>query len=102
MIVRIAVNVTMSVQPFYLIHVTGFIESETNPTPIAIALTPLLSYITSMVFSLVFYKPMIQRFQNRFYPLLMSIMIISLGSLPFMYLSSDPHIRWLVYLLSSI
>jgi Na+/melibiose symporter-like transporter len=59
MLVRIAVNVTMSVQPFYLIHVTGFIRSDDNPTPIAIALTPLVSYITSLIFSMFFYKPMI-------------------------------------------
>ena len=59
MLVRIAVNVTMSVQPFYLIRVTGFIETEDNPTPLAIALTPLVSYITSLIFSLYLYKPMV-------------------------------------------
>ena len=59
MLVRIAVNVTMSVQPFYLIHVTGFTTSEENPTPIAIALTPLVSYITSLIFSVLLSKPML-------------------------------------------
>ena len=59
MLVRIAVNVTMSVQPFYLIRVIGFKPSEDNPTPIAIALTPLVSYITSVIFSLFFYKPLV-------------------------------------------
>lgn len=102
MLVRIAVNVTMSVLPFYLIRVTGFVESEDNPTPIAIALTPLVSYITSLIFSLFLYKPMIQRLRNRFYPLFIAIVIISVGSLPYMFLNSDPNIRWLVYLLSSI
>jgi len=58
MLVRIAVNVTMSVQPFYLITVTGFEKTEENPTPIAIALVPLVSYIFSLVFSLFFYKKM--------------------------------------------
>lgn len=102
MLVRIAVNVTMSVQPFYLIHVTGFVTTEDNPTPIAIALTPLVSYITSLIFSLLLYKPMLERLRNRFYPLFLSIMIISLGSLPYIFLDSNPDVRWLVYVLSSI
>jgi len=58
MLVRIAVNVTMSVQPFYLINVTGFKQSEENPTPLPLALTPLASYISSLLFSLFFYKKM--------------------------------------------
>ena len=45
---------------------------------------------------------MLQRLRNRFYPLFLSIMIITLGSLPYVFLTSDPKIRWLVYLLSSI
>ena len=102
MLVRIAVNVTMSVQPFYLIHVTGFTRSEDNPTPIAIALTPLVSYITSLIFSVLLYKPMVQKMRNRFYPLFLSILIITLGSFPYVFLDKDPGTRWLVYLLSSI
>jgi Na+/melibiose symporter-like transporter len=58
MLVRIAVNVTMSVQPFYLILVTGFEKTEGNPTPLAIALAPLASYIASLLFSLFVYKKM--------------------------------------------
>lgn len=81
---------------------TGFKRTEDNPTPIAIALTPLVSYITSLLFSVVLYKPMMQRLRNRFYPLFLSIMIISLGSLPYIFLNSDHNTRWLVYVLSSI
>lgn len=102
MLVRIAVNVTMSVQPFYLIIVTKFEKNEDNPTPIAIALTPLVSYITSLIFSVFLYKPMLRKLKNRFYPLFMSIIIITAGSLPYMFLNGDPNIRWLVYVLSSI
>ncbi|CDW80446.1 UNKNOWN [Stylonychia lemnae] len=102
MMVRIAVNVTMSVQPFYLIIVTGFIKTEENPTPIAIALVPLVSYISSMIFSLFFYKKMMNALKNRFIPLFVSIIIISCGSIPYIFLNSESNIRWLVYLLSSI
>lgn len=102
MLVRIAVNVTMSVQPFYLLTVTGFTRTDDNPTPLAIALTPLVSYITSLLFSIFVYKRMMQKLKNRFYPLALSILVISLGSLPFVFLNSDTNIRWLVYPSSSI
>ena len=101
-LVRIAVNVTMSVQPFYLIKVTGFTRSDDNPTPLPIALTPLVSYTTSLIFSLFVYKKMMQKFRNRFIPLLISVIIISVGSIPYLFLNSDPSVSWLVYLLSSI
>ncbi len=58
MLVRIAVNVTMSVQPFYLLEVTKFEKSKNTPTPLPIALVPLTSYIFSTIFSLFFYKRM--------------------------------------------
>ena len=102
MLVRIAVNVTMSVQSFYLIEVTGFQKTTENPTPLALALTPLVSYITSLIFSLFIYKPMIRKLKNRFYPLFISIIIISAGSVPFVFLNSEENIRWLVYVFSSI
>lgn len=82
MLVRIAVNVTMSVQPFYLLNVTKFEQTPETPTPLPIALTPLVSYITSLIFSLFFYKKMMKAFKNRFIPLFISIIIISIGSFP--------------------
>ena len=54
MLVRIAVNVTMTVQPFYLTEVTKFTASDSTPTPIELALVPLLSYICSSIFSIYF------------------------------------------------
>jgi len=50
MLVRIAVNVMMSVQSFYIINVLKVERSPTNPTPIPIALTPLISYGVSLIF----------------------------------------------------
>ena len=54
MLVRIAVNVTMTVQPFYLNEVTLFKGSDANPTPPPLAIVPLMSYIMSMIFSIWF------------------------------------------------
>ena len=51
MVVRISINVTMTMQPFYLVEVTKFKTTEENPTPYQIALVPLLSYLTSLIFS---------------------------------------------------
>ena len=51
MFVRIAINVTMTMQPFYITRVTGFgnasVESEdkVKETPPQVAIVPLLSYI---------------------------------------------------------
>ena len=102
MLGRIAVNVTMSVQPFYLLLVTGFEQSDDNPTPLPLALTPLVSYITSLIFSLFFYKKLLRRYGNRLIPLVISVIIIAIGSLPYLFLNSNPSVRWLVYILSSI
>jgi len=52
MAVRIAVNVTMTVQPFYLQYCLGWKGTEERPTPIPLAAVPLGSYILSLVFSL--------------------------------------------------
>ena len=88
MLVRVAVNVTMSVQPFYLIIVTGFEKTHSNPTPIELALVPLCSYIASTLFSLFLYKRLLLRFKNRQTLLMLSIIVISAGSIPFILLNS--------------
>ena len=49
-LVRMAVNVVMTVQSFYLIIVLGFQRNERFPSPLAVALTPLFSYILSILF----------------------------------------------------
>jgi hypothetical protein len=54
MMVRIAVNVTMTMLPFYLDEVTEFTATAEDPTPAELATVPLLSYIIRIVFSLYF------------------------------------------------
>lgn len=43
MLVRVAINVTMTMRPFYLTHKTKFGAAHT--TPIQVAIVPLLCYI---------------------------------------------------------
>lgn len=102
MLVRIAVNVTMTVQPFYVVNVTGFLTSPDNPSPYQLALVPLLSYITSLIFSLFIQQRMTRALKNRFLPMLVAIGIIILTSVPLIFLTENPSTRWLIYPLAAI
>ena len=53
-VVRLGMVVTVSIQPFYLGIVTGFEKTPKRPTPPELALVPLMSYITSLIFTLFF------------------------------------------------
>jgi len=82
-----AVNVVMTVQSFYLINVLKFQPSERFPSPLAVALTPLFSYLLSLVFQLFVYKRMMQALRNRFLPMAIAILITAAGSVPLFFLS---------------
>ena len=99
--VRVSMVVTVSMQPFYLTIVTGFEQTQERPTPIQLALVPLLSYCSSLIFSLYFQQKMTQCLRNRFLPLLISIVVITASSAPLYFLSNNQY-RNLVYPLSSI
>jgi len=96
---RMAVNATMTLTPFYLIHVLKFEGEEGRPTPPQIATVPLASYTTSMLFSIFFYNKMVNRFGNRMIPLLIGVIITCGSSLPFLFLR--PSVSWLVYIAAS-
>ena len=49
MFARMAVNVTMTLTPFYLIHVLKYEQKESEPVPPVIATVPLASYTTVSV-----------------------------------------------------
>lgn len=44
MMVRIAINVIMTIQPFYLEEVTEFKSQKDEPTSVTLAIVPLISY----------------------------------------------------------
>ena len=102
MLVRIAVNVTMTVQPFYVVNVTGYLTTKENPSPYQLALVPLLSYITSLLFSLFIQQKMTRALKNRFLPMLVAICIIICTSLPLVFLTENPSTRWLIYPLAAV
>lgn len=100
MLVRIAVNVIMSVQSIYLIRVLGVEQTPSDPTPIPIALTPLISYIVSLLFQLFIYKAMVKKLKNRFLPMFFAILITTAGSVPLLFL--DKESRIFVYVCSPV
>jgi Na+/melibiose symporter-like transporter len=100
MLVRIAVNVIMSVQSFYLIKVLRIPQSEENPTPVPIAMTPLVSYIVSLLFQLFLYDKLTKMLKNRFLPMLVAIVIVAVGSIPMLFL--QPSFFWVIYICSPI
>lgn len=102
MFVRIAVNVTMTMQPFYLHDVTGYKGTDDNPTPVPLALVPLCSYVTQMIFSIGLQSKMTRCLRNRFYPMAVAIILITATSIPIGLLNEDPKVRGWVYPLNAI
>lgn len=96
---RMAVNVTMTLTPFYLIKVLDFKEKPGQPIPPEIATVPLASYTASMIFSLVFYGRLVNAFGNRLIPLLIGVIITCASSIPYLFM--QPSFSWLVYITAS-
>lgn len=94
MAVRIAVNVTMTVQPFYLQYCLGWKSTLEQPTPIPLAAVPLGSYILSLIFSLFFQRPLTRCLRNRMYPMAVAIVIIVVTSVPLYILPRVTNETW--------
>lgn len=102
MLARISMNVTASIMPFYLETVMGFEATDDKPTPVQIAIVPLISYITSLIYSLFFQQKLTQYFRNRLIPILFSVVIGGITAIPFMIMNTDPANNWLVYPASAL
>ncbi len=100
MLVRIAVNVIMSVQAIYIIKVLKVERSDTDPTPIPIALTPLISYLITLGFQLFVQKAMVRKLRNRFLPMFIAILITAAGCVPLLFL--EPDFFWGIYICSPV
>jgi len=66
-----------------------------NPTPVAIALVPLISYACALLFSVFVQQPMTRCLRNRFLPMCVAICSIAIGSIPLIFLEEKS--RWLCY-----
>ena len=97
MMVRLAMNLTMTVIPFYLIAIMKIKEPDTEGSSVWFALVPLISFIASTIFSLFFYKKMIAFFGNRLKPLFVGCIIIAVGSFSFLFMGESKG--WFILML---
>lgn len=63
---------------------------------------PLISYVGQLIFSLYLQRALTEKLRNRFLPLLVALVLITLGSFPLAFLTPDEAVRWLVYPLAFI
>lgn len=95
---RMSINVTMTLTPFYLIHVLKYHKSESEPTPPEIASVPLVSYLSSMIFTLLYTHKFNSIFNeyNRLTTLMYGSGLVIMASIPFLFMTEGIH--WLVYI----
>lgn len=98
MLVRVSINVTMTMQPFYLEYITGFEPTDKMPTAPQIAIVPLISYIFQLLFSIFLQRRMTTCLRNRVLPMLVSIVLVVIGSVPLAFLNDNRSYNWLVYI----
>jgi Na+/melibiose symporter-like transporter len=86
---RLSINVTMSLTPFYLIIVLEYCECQNEPTPPEIASVPLVSYLSSMIFTLLFSHKFKNVFNenNRIMTLAVGFILVGVSSIPFLFMT---------------
>ena len=97
MLVRVAINVSSSVLNFYIYNVLQIKGTPENPNTIEIALVPLVSYISQIIFSAFLMGKITKWLKNRFLPMLLAIILLAIGYIPLLFLSEDKKTRWLIY-----
>lgn len=106
MFARIAINCTATIFPFYLQISLGFKGTADRPTSVILALVPLSAYVASMLFSLFLQAPMTQKFANRLKPLAIAVFLVTISSIPLLFLDGVEKqgwgITWLVFPLAMI
>jgi MFS family permease len=92
-----SINVTMTLTPFYLIHVLKYEKRDMEPTPPEIASVPLVSYTFSMVFTLLHTQKFNTIFNeyNRLTTLMYGSGLVIISSVPFLFIQES--FDWLVY-----
>ena len=98
MFVRLSINVTGAMIPYYLTNVLKFEEKETG-TPIEISIVFLIS-MTGSVFNSMFLQEKVLVSKDRLVMIIWSGAFVCLGCLPIMFLTTDT--RWIIYILSFI
>lgn len=87
MFVRISINVSMSLYPFFLNKGLHYEITEEDPTPTPLALAPLLQYIVSLVFTLKFQARMTDYLGTRIGPMFVGMCVTVGSSVPLLYIA---------------
>ena len=83
---RIALNINATMMPFFMVGVLGFEAELTGISP-AIAAVPLITYSSSLLFTLYLQEYIIRRFANRLIPMIMALVVICIGSFPLLFIN---------------
>ena len=102
MFARISLNTSATIMPLYLTVVNGFVPPDgASGTSVNLAGVPLLSYIFSLLWSALAQTKVTQKFRNRLIPMVIAIVVTTIGSLPMAFLGSG-DLRYLIYLLAPL
>ena len=97
MLVRLSINVTQSMIPYYLTSVLKFKSNIKGSTPVEISIVFLIS-MTGSVFNSLYLQENILVSKNRLVMMIWSGILIWVGCLPLIFLNRDT--RWIIYIIS--
>jgi Na+/melibiose symporter-like transporter len=98
MFIRLSINVTCTVIPFYLEYILKYKKTENGGTPLEFSIVMLISTVGSIFNSLViqyFIEKAIQSHNKRKILMAISAVTVVLGCVPMMFLNEDN--RWPIY-----
>ncbi len=99
MCVRLSINVTSSMIPYFLDEVLGYNKGPHGETSVYISIILIISMSGSVINSLVIQKYFLTS-KNRLVMIMWAGLFVSIGCLPIIFIDQDT--RWLIYILSFI
>lgn len=103
MFIRLSINITSTMLPFYMEIVLGYSLTEDGGTPYQITICLLLSTIGS-IFNSLFLEKIIEKNSSRKYQritlLIIALIFVAIGCLPLYFLTKE--LRWPLFILAFI
>lgn len=99
MLVRISINVTTSMLPYYIEQVLGFTKTKYGGTPIEISIVYII-LTTGCVFNSLYLQKLFETFGSRLHMMFASFLFVTAGCLPLLFL--DKKLNYPIYFVSFI
>ena len=99
MFVRLSINVTGSMIPYYLQNVLNFRQGNEGQTPVEISIVLIISMLGS-VFNSIILQEYVLKGKNRLLMIIYSSLFVFAGCLPILFINEDS--RYFIYILSFI